>query len=283
MKKRILPFILLIFALSLIPCFAASNTVHITGTHEVSNMPSLTSTQFSFVLTAKGHAPMPDGTPGLEKTVTTSANSAFDFGTITYPEDGAFRYTLTRNITPSETLEQDDSVYNIVVTVTNGEASMIIGKEGTTEKFDKIEYKDKYLQDCSVKFILNGGSLDGTYNPKILTANIGDVIIIPKGPYKEGYKFLYWQGSKYYPGDRYVVEGDHTFTAIYEPIGKTDQDTDKKIADNDSEKNSNNNTDKSKEENRGVKTGDTPIAPYVTLFASAIAILVSRKYVNKSK
>ncbi len=43
------------------------------------------------------------------------------------------------------------------------------------------------------------------------------MIDIPETPVREGYTFKYWKGSEYYPGDRYMVEDDHTFTAVWEP------------------------------------------------------------------
>lgn len=42
----------------------------------------------------------------------------------------------------------------------------------------------------------------------------GQKITIPKAPVKKGYKFLYWKGSKYYPGDKYTVTTSHKFTAL---------------------------------------------------------------------
>lgn len=32
---------------------------------------------------------------------------------------------------------------------------------------------------------------------------------------------MYWQGSEYYPGDEYVVDGDHTLTAVYQKNAPT--------------------------------------------------------------
>ena len=46
--------------------------------------------------------------------------------------------------------------------------------------------------------------------------NKGDTITLPSALVREGYTFLYWKGSKYDPGDSYTVDGDHTFTAMWE-------------------------------------------------------------------
>lgn len=69
-----------------------------------------------------------------------------------------------------------------------------------------------------IKFDLGGGNYNGNGDPLIIFAANGDVITIPDAPIKEGYKFLYWKGSEYYPGDKYTVTGDHTMTAQWEKI-----------------------------------------------------------------
>lgn len=58
---------------------------------------------------------------------------------------------------------------------------------------------------------------DQSTDEKIYYVRAGEHFTIPAGPKKEGYKFLYWEGSKFYPGDDYVVPaGGHTFTAVWE-------------------------------------------------------------------
>jgi hypothetical protein len=47
-------------------------------------------------------------------------------------------------------------------------------------------------------------------------------------PYRDGYRFVYWEGSRYNAGDKYTVNGDHLFTAIWEKIddgGSPSEDT----------------------------------------------------------
>ncbi|WP_159459174.1 DUF6359 domain-containing protein [Helcococcus massiliensis] len=65
----------------------------------------------------------------------------------------------------------------------------------------------------------NGGtwSDDSTSN-KYVEAKKGDEITILEAPTREGYKFLYWKGSEYQPGDKYTAEADHTFVAQWEKI-----------------------------------------------------------------
>ena len=67
----------------------------------------------------------------------------------------------------------------------------------------------------------NGGTWsDGGTNPKVYKIKKGDYIELPEAPIREGYIFKYWKGSQYQPGDKYKVEGDHTFVAFWE---KADQ------------------------------------------------------------
>ena len=63
-------------------------------------------------------------------------------------------------------------------------------------------------------FKLDGGKLGNQEGVAFLPYDNGTKISLPK-PTKSGYTFDYWEGSKYYAGDAYTVNGDHTFTAIW--------------------------------------------------------------------
>ena len=55
---------------------------------------------------------------------------------------------------------------------------------------------------------------------------MGQTIQLPSGtPTLAGHTFQYWQGSEYYPGDDYVVEGDHTLKAVFTKNQPTIPDT----------------------------------------------------------
>ena len=70
-----------------------------------------------------------------------------------------------------------------------------------------------------LSFSASGGVWsDGTKADKYIFAEKGEEITIPEKPIKEGYKFLYWKGSKYQPGDKYVVVGNHKFVAEWEKV-----------------------------------------------------------------
>ncbi|MBR2836084.1 MAG: hypothetical protein IKE43_10330, partial [Coriobacteriales bacterium] len=68
----------------------------------------------------------------------------------------------------------------------------------------------------TLTFDLGGGTLNGSTAPLVIEALVGDTITIPDAPTLSGFTFKYWQGSEYYPGDKYTVEGSHTFTAVWQ-------------------------------------------------------------------
>ena len=68
---------------------------------------------------------------------------------------------------------------------------------------------------ATLTFDLAGGTLDGKTGTFTIRARIGDEVIIPDAPTREGHTFQHWQGSKCYPGDEHKVEGDHTFIAVW--------------------------------------------------------------------
>lgn len=82
--------------------------------------------------------------------------------------------------------------------------------------------KEKY----EISFYNEDGSVYSTQ-----TVAYGDYITIPALPTRGGYKGLYWQGSVYYPGDKYQVTGPHTFKAIYEKIEEESSDKEKDASD----------------------------------------------------
>ena len=66
-------------------------------------------------------------------------------------------------------------------------------------------------------FKLEGGTMDGKTTVVYKGYKEGITITMPL-PTREGYRFLYWEGSKYYAGQEYTITEDHTFTAVWEKI-----------------------------------------------------------------
>ncbi len=67
----------------------------------------------------------------------------------------------------------------------------------------------------TISFDLAGGEMNGRSGIITETAKTGSIITIPGPPTRKGYDFLYWEGSRYNPGDRYTVTEDHTLTAVW--------------------------------------------------------------------
>ena len=65
---------------------------------------------------------------------------------------------------------------------------------------------------------MSGGEYGGKTEDVILYCNAGEIINILDAPSKPGYRFMYWEGSKYFPGQEYKATEAHAFTAIYEKI-----------------------------------------------------------------
>ena len=114
-------------------------------------------------------------------------------------------YTLTRE--PGE----EPGVYRIIASGDN-----IQGNYAVKFSDGLLTIGDKF----TLYFDLGGGSLNGKKGTiKMTGLKYGQKVTIPKAPVKKGYKFLYWKGSKYYPGDKYTVESSHKFTAVWKKKG----------------------------------------------------------------
>ena len=66
----------------------------------------------------------------------------------------------------------------------------------------------------TISYDLNGGKLNGQTGVVTTKVEEGTVITLPS-PTRSGYKFDYWEGSKYNAGDKYTVTADHTFKAVW--------------------------------------------------------------------
>lgn len=130
----------------------ADTTVNLSGSHVIKNNESLKSGRHTFVLTAIDNAPMPADAQGSVKKVTIDSGEDFQFGDITFSKPGFYKYQVSREIYKSDELEQDDSVYNVTVTVfNNDEKTVVFEKVGSEGKPDKILYEDTYIKKTSKK------------------------------------------------------------------------------------------------------------------------------------
>lgn len=148
MKKTIISF-LVIFLLMSANVFAVGDydnfdpsPVVIEGQHVVSNNESLKTGRHTFVLTAKDNAPLPE-----KNKVTINSNEKFSFGEIEFQKQGTYVYSITRELTKSNELKEDDSVYTCTITVfADGSNVVVIEKDGVSGKPDKIIYSDEYIK-----------------------------------------------------------------------------------------------------------------------------------------
>ena len=69
-----------------------------------------------------------------------------------------------------------------------------------------------------ISFDLNGGTMDGQTGVITRRYQEGQTITIPGPPAREGFRFQYWEGSRYNPGDRYTVTESHTLKAVWTKI-----------------------------------------------------------------
>lgn len=77
-------------------------------------------------------------------------------------------------------------------------------------------YDINYKGGLLITYDANGGKFtDGKSIKQELHQENEEITIIP-APTRKGYKFLYWKGSEYQPGDTYTVKNSHTFVAQWE-------------------------------------------------------------------
>ena len=72
----------------------------------------------------------------------------------------------------------------------------------------------------TITYKLNGGKYNGSTADIVKHYQAGTKISIHEAPARKGYKFLYWKGSEYHPGDKYTVTEDHVFTAQWKKNAK---------------------------------------------------------------
>ena len=76
-----------------------------------------------------------------------------------------------------------------------------------------------------ILFDANEGAWENGETRREYRRTIGSTITIETAPTREGYKFLYWKGSEYHPGESYTVpDGGHTFVAQWEKVEKKPED-----------------------------------------------------------
>lgn len=162
------------------------------------------------------------------------SDSATNALTASVKYGGADSLTITN--TPTYTIEfvNDDGTVLQSEQVAYGETPAYKGEAPTKKASDTCSYefdawspeivpatanatyKATYKAKATLTFKLAGGKLDGKTDTYTMVAYVGDTVKLPKAPTREGYTFKYWKGSEYKAEAEYKVEGNHTFTAVWE-------------------------------------------------------------------
>ena len=132
-------------------------------------------------------------------------------------------------------------------------------------------------QTSTITINPNGGKwADNTTTAKNFEVQVGNTFTIPEAPKRDGYTFLYWEGSRYNPGEQYLVTAlDHTFTAVWQKneVKPTNENT--------------SSVNTKKVDKTSSKTGDNGMiyvyALELLMAASIILILKARRNRNNLK
>ena len=97
-----------------------------------------------------------------------------------------------------------------------GETEYQVGDEITVNGNTTV--KAIWKEMVTITYNPNGGKWnDGKTESIRIKYDKGIEITIKEAPTRDGYKFLYWKGSEYQPGQKYTANEDHTFVAQWEP------------------------------------------------------------------
>lgn len=113
----------------------------------------------------------------------------------------------------------------------------------------------------TITYNANGGKFSDDSDLKTEKHKEGEKIIVIDAPTRPGYKFLYWEGSKHYPGNEYTVVGNHTFTAKWEEIQKNPEPKPEAVQ-------------PKKPNNNSPKTGDdSSLMTYILFIGLAVGVI----------
>lgn len=137
--------------------------------------------------------------------------------------------------------------------------------------------KDEESEKIRLTFKTNEGTwADGSKEDKILVVDKFSFVNIIDAPVREGYEFLYWKGSKYQPGDKYLAFEDHTFVAQWKKVAKAGSETTPE-APSQSEK----PAESSK--TNGSQTAKTGDASYIAMTVGVVSLAVAAALVMNRK
>ena len=95
----------------------------------------------------------------------------------------------------------------------------VVQQEEEKDPSDPVKAEVNEKPMVVLTFKPNGGTWsDNTTDNKYVKSKVGSIVDILEAPTREGYRFLFWKGSEYQPGDKYEVEGPHEFEAQWEKL-----------------------------------------------------------------
>ncbi len=127
-------------------------------------------------------------------------------------------------VTPAEVLTYSEHQYNYVAAKSNSEGIVTADNSLVLKLYYQAEPVPS--KEYTITFDANGGTLADGNTISSSTYVEGTSITIMAAPTRAGYRFLYWQGSEYYPGQAYTVTDNHTFTAIWEECSEPGEPND---------------------------------------------------------
>ncbi len=142
---------------------------------------------------------------------------------------------------------------NIIIPVKEKELDNISDStENDDDESNTEEKQSDNKESISITFKLNGGKAGDNSKDVVKIFNYGDQFIVPEGPVREGWTFLYWKGSVYYPGDIFTVTENHTLTAVYKNNTDNTIDDGSQVSQNSTENNNQSDNTEKNDESGGI-------------------------------
>ena len=155
LKRKIILIIVLLLFVAAFPIYCSADTFatfSIAGYYDADDSIVSKASESTFVLTSLNNAPMPVGSENGIAKVRSLPGKEFIFNEITFTEPGFYEYTVSRESSEKKNIIEDDSVYNVCVSVIyDGTTAVTYSKEGGSAKQDTIRYKDKRRFTHTVK------------------------------------------------------------------------------------------------------------------------------------
>ena len=184
--------------------------------------------------------------------------------TVGKAEGGEMQYAIGKDNKTAPTTGWSKSIPNETDAGTYYVWYKVVGDENHEDTEPAYVTAKIEARQFTITYNLNGGKLDGETGKVTRTAKEGEVITLP-APTRDGYTFDYWEGSKYYAGDKYKVNGDHTFKAVWKTAAGE-------------------NGSKGGSSKKGVNTGDeNTLGAWIVLLMAALAGTTGMVFARKRR